>query len=50
MAVLAAPAGAQTARPMLDYASAATIRDACVAWAANASWQSPWRCTTSGGR
>jgi len=33
MAVLAAPAGAQTARPMLDYASAATIRDACVAWA-----------------
>ena len=34
MAVLTAPAGAQTARPMLDYASAAKIRDACVAWAA----------------
>ena len=30
---LAAPAPAQTARPMLDYASAAAIRDACVAWA-----------------
>jgi glc operon protein GlcG len=29
----AAPLGAQTARPMLDYASAATIRDGCVAWA-----------------
>jgi uncharacterized protein GlcG (DUF336 family) len=28
-----APAGAQTARPMLDYASAAKIRDGCVAWA-----------------
>lgn len=30
---LAGPAGAQTARPMLDYASAAKIRDGCVAWA-----------------
>ena len=30
---LAGPATAQTARPMLDYASAAAIRDACVAWA-----------------
>lgn len=28
-----APLAAQTARPMLDYSSAATIRDACVAWA-----------------
>ncbi len=28
------PAAAQTARPMLDYVSAATIRDACLAWAA----------------
>ncbi len=26
-------AAAQTARPMLDYESAAAIRDACVAWA-----------------
>ena len=34
MFALAAPLGAQTARPMLDYSSAATIRDACVAWAA----------------
>ena len=33
MTVLAAPLGAQTARPMLDYASAAAIRDGCVAWA-----------------
>lgn len=33
MLTLASPLGAQTARPMLDYASAATIRDACVAWA-----------------
>ena len=35
LAVLAlpAPAAAQTARPMLDYASAATIRDTCIAWA-----------------
>jgi glc operon protein GlcG len=32
-ALLAVPASAQTPRPMLDYASAATIRDACVAWA-----------------
>jgi glc operon protein GlcG len=30
---LAVPAAAQTARPALDYASAATIRDTCVAWA-----------------
>ena len=29
-----APASAQTSRPMLDYASAATIRDTCLAWAA----------------
>jgi uncharacterized protein GlcG (DUF336 family) len=33
MAALAVPASAQTSRPMLDYASAAKIRDACVAWA-----------------
>lgn len=33
MVALAAPAGAQTARPMLDYTSAAAIRDGCVAWA-----------------
>ena len=32
-ALLAAPAHAQTARPMLDYATAATMRDACVAYA-----------------
>lgn len=31
--LLAAPAGAQTARPMLDYATAAKMRDACVAYA-----------------
>lgn len=30
---LAAPAGAQTARPALDYDTAATIRDTCLAWA-----------------
>jgi glc operon protein GlcG len=30
---LAIPASAQTARPMLDYTSAAAIRDACMAWA-----------------
>jgi uncharacterized protein GlcG (DUF336 family) len=30
---LASPAMAQTARPSLDYASAATIRDSCVNWA-----------------
>jgi uncharacterized protein GlcG (DUF336 family) len=30
---LAGPASGQTARPMLDYASAAKIRDGCVAWA-----------------
>jgi uncharacterized protein GlcG (DUF336 family) len=33
MVAFAGPAGAQTARPMLDYASAAKIRDGCVAWA-----------------
>jgi len=33
MLALAAPGAAQTARPMLDYASAAKIRDGCVAWA-----------------
>ncbi len=33
MTALAVPAGAQTARAMLDYASAAKIRDGCVAWA-----------------
>lgn len=32
--LLAGPAAAQTARPALDYASAATIRDTCLAWAA----------------
>ena len=31
--LLAAPAAAQTARPMLDYATAAKMRDACVAYA-----------------
>ena len=31
---LPAPLMAQTPRPMLDYASAATIRDTCLAWAA----------------
>ena len=30
---MALPASAQTPRPMLDYASAAAIRDTCVAWA-----------------
>jgi uncharacterized protein GlcG (DUF336 family) len=30
---LAGPAGAQTARPMLDYSSAAAVRDGCIAWA-----------------
>lgn len=30
---LAGPLEAQTPRPMLDYASAAAIRDSCVAWA-----------------
>jgi uncharacterized protein GlcG (DUF336 family) len=36
LAILAstAPVAAQTARPMLDYASAAAIRDACIDWAA----------------
>jgi uncharacterized protein GlcG (DUF336 family) len=33
LAALAAPAPAQTARPMLDYATAAKIRDGCLAWA-----------------
>jgi glc operon protein GlcG len=33
MFALAGPLAAQTARPMLDYASAAAIRDGCVAWA-----------------
>lgn len=33
LAVLASGAQAQTLRPMLDYASAATIRDTCIAWA-----------------
>ena len=33
LSILAVPAGAQTARPMLDYASAAKIRDGCVTWA-----------------
>jgi glc operon protein GlcG len=35
LAMLAAamPALAQTARPTLDYATAATIRDGCLAWA-----------------
>ncbi len=32
-APLAAPSAAQTVRPVLDYASAATIRDGCLAWA-----------------
>ena len=30
---MSAPAVSQTPRPMLDYASAATIRDTCIAWA-----------------
>jgi uncharacterized protein GlcG (DUF336 family) len=35
LAMLAAvPAPAQTARPMLDYATAAKVRDGCLAWAA----------------
>ena len=33
MLAVSAPLQAQTARPMLDYASAATIRDTCIAWA-----------------
>jgi glc operon protein GlcG len=35
LAILAlpAPTTAQTPRPMLDYSSAATIRDTCIAWA-----------------
>ncbi|MEO5705993.1 MAG: heme-binding protein [Alteraurantiacibacter sp.] len=31
--LVAGSAAAQTARPMLDYASGATIRDSCLAWA-----------------
>lgn len=31
--LLAGPAAGQSVRPTLDYASAATIRDTCVAWA-----------------
>lgn len=31
---IAAPAPAQTARPTLDYATAAKIREGCLAWAA----------------
>lgn len=31
--LLAGPVAAQTARPALDYAAAATIRDTCVSWA-----------------
>ncbi|HTM95262.1 MAG TPA: heme-binding protein [Croceibacterium sp.] len=31
--LLAVPAAAQTQRPMLDYATAAAMRDACVAYA-----------------
>jgi glc operon protein GlcG len=31
---VAMPTPAQTARPMLDYATAAKIRDGCLAWAA----------------
>ena len=34
MLTIGAPGAAQTARPMLDYSSAAAIRDGCVAWAA----------------
>ena len=33
MLAVAAPAPAQTARPMLDYATAAKVRDGCLAWA-----------------
>ena len=33
LAAIAAPAAAQTPRPMLDYGSAATIRDTCISWA-----------------
>jgi len=31
--MISAPLTAQTSRPMLDYESAATIRDTCIAWA-----------------
>nr|WP_286207864.1 heme-binding protein [Hephaestia sp. MAHUQ-44] len=31
--LIAGTAGSQTLRPGLDYASAATIRDTCIAWA-----------------
>ena len=34
MLMISTPLAAQTPRPMLDYASAATIRDTCLAWAA----------------
>lgn len=33
LALTGAPGAAQTARPELDYTSAATVRDACIAWA-----------------
>ena len=33
MLAVAAPAPAQTARPMLEYATAAKVRDGCLAWA-----------------
>ena len=33
MLAVAAPAPAQTARPMLDYSTAAKVRDGCLAWA-----------------
>jgi glc operon protein GlcG len=33
MLLAATPLAAQTPRPMLDYASAAAIRDGCLAWA-----------------
>ena len=34
MLMISTPLAAQTPRPMLDHASAATIRDTCLAWAA----------------
>ncbi|MXO61316.1 hypothetical protein GRI89_17365 [Altererythrobacter salegens] len=34
IAFASAPAPGQTARPMLDYATAAKVRDGCLAWAA----------------
>ncbi len=33
LAFTASPSAAQTPRPMLDYASAAAVRDGCLAWA-----------------